>query len=72
MVMVDIQPEHLSEERRKIVIAARSFAPLLAEINLPAETIDEAIEELRPLRMHIHAIDYGDAPGFRELRNEIP
>lgn len=53
------------EERRKVVEATTPFAPLLDKSNLTAEEIDEAIEELRPLRMHIRAIDYGEAPGFR-------
>ena len=56
--------------RQNLVKAARVFAPLLDELDLSAEAIDIAIEELRPLRMHIHAIDYGDAPGFRSRSND--
>ena len=52
-------------ERQKLVNAARAFAPLLDEPELSVETIDTVIEELRPVRMHIHALDYGEAPGFR-------
>jgi hypothetical protein len=52
------------EERLKLVTAARVFDPMLTE-DLSEEQIDTLIEELRPIRMHIHAIDYGDAPGFR-------
>ena len=53
------------EERQKLVKAARLFAPLLAEPELSEDEIDTVIEELRSVRMYIHAIDYGDAPGFR-------
>jgi hypothetical protein len=53
------------QNRQKIVKAARVFTPLLDILDLSEEEIDIAIEELRSLRMHIHAIDYGDAPGFR-------
>jgi hypothetical protein len=61
-------PDH--QERQKLVKAARIFAPLLAEPDLSEDEIDASIEELRPVRMHIHAIDYGDAPGFQP--KEIP
>ena len=56
--------------RQILVNAACAFAPLLNERDLPAEAIDIAIEELRPLRMHFYAIDYGDAPGFRFISND--
>ena len=52
-------------ERQKLVKAAQVFAPLLKEPDLSAEEIDAVIEELRSVRMHIHAIDNGEAPGFR-------
>ena len=55
-------------DRQKLVQAARVFKPQLADPALSEEEIDAAIEELRPLRMHIHAIDYGDAPGFRRIQ----
>jgi len=57
--------------RQQLVKAARRFEPLLDILNFSEEEIDDAIEELRPLRMHIHALDYGDAPGFRETNLEI-
>ena len=53
------------KEPQKLVKAAHVFAPLLNDPDLSAEEIDAVIEELRFVRMHIHAIDYGDAPGFR-------
>ena len=53
------------QRRQKLVKAARVFAPLLAEPDLSEDEIDTVIEELRSVRMHIHAIDYGEAPGFR-------
>jgi hypothetical protein len=57
-------------ERQKLVQAARVFTPLLAATNLSEEEIDAMIEELRPLRMHIHAIDYSEAPGCRPGRKD--
>ena len=53
------------EERLRMVAAAQVFTPLLAEPELSEDEIDWVIEELRSVRMHIHAIDYGEAPGFR-------
>jgi hypothetical protein len=58
------------DKRQKLVDAAREFAPLLATPNYSEEEIDDAIEELRPLRMHIHALEYGDAPGFRKMNQK--
>jgi hypothetical protein len=57
-------------EHQKLVQAARVFTPLLVDPDLSDKEIDAMIEELRPLRMHIHAIDYGDAPGFRPGRKD--
>ena len=45
---------------------AEAFVPLLSNPDLSEIEIDAAIEELRSLRMKIHAIDYGSAPGFRK------
>ena len=56
----------MKTEREKVVEIANSFAPLLSDPNLSEMDIDALIEELRPLRMKIRAIDYGSAPGFRE------
>ena len=61
---------NVDEERQRTVNAVSPFAPLLDQTDLTEEAIDDAIEELRPLRMHIHAIDYGDAPGFRKRKLE--
>jgi hypothetical protein len=54
-----------SIEREKVVAIANSFAPLLDDPNLSEKDIDSLIEELRPLRMKIRALDDGSAPGFR-------
>jgi hypothetical protein len=56
----------MKTEREKVVELASSFAPLLSDPNLTEMDIDAMIEELRPLRMKICAIDYGSAPGFRK------
>jgi hypothetical protein len=56
----------MKTEREKIAEVAQSFAPLAALPDLSAPEIDAAIEELRALRMQIHAIDYGSAPGYRK------
>ena len=55
----------MKTEREKVVEIANSFAPFLSDPNLSEMDIDALIEELRPLRMKIRAIDYGSAPGFR-------
>ncbi len=55
-------------EREKVVAAAKPFTPLLSNFDLTAEEIDAAIEELRPLRMHLRALEDGDAPGFRKTK----
>ncbi len=57
--------QEINQQRQKIVQDARLFEPLLSHKDILEEGIDAAIEELRPLRMHIRAIDYGSAPGFR-------
>ena len=56
----------MKTEREKVVELASSFAPLLSDPNLTEMDIDAMIDELRPLRMKICAIDYGSAPGFRK------
>jgi hypothetical protein len=56
----------MKTEREKVVRIANSFAPFLSDPNLTELDIDALIEELRPLRMKIRAIDYGSAPGFRK------
>jgi hypothetical protein len=56
----------METERKKIAELAQSFAPLVYVPDLPAAEIDAAIEELRALRMQIHAMDYGSAPGYRK------
>jgi hypothetical protein len=55
----------MKSERAKVVKQAEVFAPLLSDPDLSETDIGVAIEELRPLRMKIRAIDYGSAPGFR-------
>jgi hypothetical protein len=60
-----MESDTLKTAREKIAEIARSFAPLLTDPDLSEKDIDAAIEELRPLRMHIRAIDNGSAPGFR-------
>jgi len=45
---------------------AEVFVPLLSNPDLSETEIDAVIEELRSLRMKIHAIDHGSAPGFRQ------
>jgi hypothetical protein len=56
----------MRSERGKVLKQAEVFAPLLSNPDLSETEIDAAIEELRSLRMKIHAIDYGSAPGFRK------
>lgn len=56
----------MKAEREKIVELVNSFAPFLSDQNLTEMDIDALIEELRPLRMNILAINYGSAPGFRK------
>ena len=56
----------METKREKIAETAQSFAPLLSLPDLSPAEIDAAIEELRALRMQIHAIDYGSAPGYRK------
>ena len=60
-----MEAETMKTEREKVVKIASSFTPLLSAPNLSEMDIDAAIEELRPLRMKIRAIDNGSAPGFR-------
>jgi hypothetical protein len=60
----------MKTEREKVVEIANSFAPFLSDPNLTEMDIDVLIEELRPLRMKIRAIDYGSAPGFRKYNVE--
>ena len=55
----------MKTEREKVAEIANSFAPFLSDPDLTEMDIDALIEELRPLRMKIRAIDYGSAPGFR-------
>lgn len=56
----------MKTERDKVVEIANSFAIFLSDPDLTEMDIDALIEELRPLRMKIRAIDYGSAPGFRK------
>jgi hypothetical protein len=56
----------MKTEREKVVEIANSIASFLSDPNLTEMSIDALIEELRPLRMRIHSIDYGSAPGFRK------
>jgi hypothetical protein len=58
--------QELLGDRQVVIKAAKVFGLLLNKSELSEEEIDAATEELRPLRMHIHALDYGDAPGYRE------
>jgi hypothetical protein len=53
-------------ERQEVAAAAKSFALLLINPDLTDEEIDTAIEALRPLRMQLRAIDYGEASGYRK------
>jgi len=57
----------MKTEREKIVEIANSLAPFLSDPDLTEMDIDALIDELRPFRMKIRAIDYGSAPGFREF-----
>lgn len=47
-------------------MVAHQYGELLDNLELTEDQIDAAIEELRPVRMWFHALEYGDAPGFRE------
>jgi len=64
--------ETTTTEREKVAKIAESFVPLLFDPTLSEMDIDAAIEELRPLRMKIRALDYGSAPGFRQYENDCP
>ena len=57
--------------RAKLVGQARQFEQLLNDPGLTEEEINAAIEELRPLRFQIHALDYGSAPGYRVYDREV-
>ena len=67
MSAMEVMTPKLRAERQKIIEKAQFFSPLLNCAHLSEDEIDAAIEELRPLRMHVHAIDYGDAPGYRDF-----
>jgi hypothetical protein len=65
MLPDDGKNTQMKTERERLVEMAQLFGPLLSDPDLSAAEIDAAIEELRTFRMHIHAIDYGSAPGYR-------
>ncbi|HSG16576.1 MAG TPA: aminoglycoside 6-adenylyltransferase [Anaerolineae bacterium] len=54
---LDRQASPLALERRRLVVEAGRFEPLLADPNPTSIQTDAAIEELRAIRMRIHAID---------------
>jgi hypothetical protein len=53
------------DEKRGYLETISKYSESLYEEKIDQVEIDEAIEELRPLRMWYHAQEYGDAPGFR-------
>jgi hypothetical protein len=53
------------DQKRRYQGTISKFAEILLEEDAEEAEIDDAIEELRPLRMWYHAQNYGDAPGFR-------
>ena len=63
--------EQMKTERQKVIEKAWPFAPLLSNYKLSEEEIDAVIGELRPLRHHIRAIDYGSVAGFRDLNTSL-
>jgi hypothetical protein len=56
-------------QQSKLTETALHYFDLLKADHLNEMDIDNAIEELRPVRMWFHAIKYGDAPGFRTRKD---
>jgi hypothetical protein len=47
----------LVHERQRLVAITEEYEPMLSESSVSSDLIQEAIEELRAIRMRIHAID---------------
>jgi hypothetical protein len=56
----------LKEKLQELTDFSNRYAEILALDQIDQAEIDNAIEELRSVRMWFHALKYGDAPGFRE------
>ena len=61
----DLMVNTLLAHRQRFVAEAKKFEYLLNDPSPSTESIDASIEEFRPLRMAIRAID----PQIRELSN---
>jgi hypothetical protein len=62
-------------ENQGYLETASIYAEILLKEDINEGAIDEAIEELRPLRMWYHAQKFGEAPGYRRYgstHNDFP